>query len=69
MKKFLKKWLSDHGTTAMQVARTAGIEEPEQIWRVLHGRKSSPETLQQFSSTLRRVYGMTEQELKEAVSI
>jgi predicted transcriptional regulator len=66
--RFLKKWLSDRGTTALQVARTAGIEEPEQIWRVLHGRKSSPETLQQFADTLRRVYGMTEQELKEAIA-
>lgn len=68
MSRFLKKWLSDRGTTALQVARTAGIEEPEQIWRVLHGRKSSPETLQQFADTLRRVYGMTEQELKEAIA-
>lgn len=68
MRKFLKKWLSDHGTTAMQVARTAGIEEPEQIWRVLSGKKDRPETVQQFSSTLRRVYGMTEQELKEAIA-
>ena len=64
----MKKWLHEHGVTALQVARTAGIEEPEQIWRVLHGRKSSPETLQQFADTLRRVYGMTEQELKEAIA-
>ena len=68
MSRFLKKWLSDRGTTALQVARTAGIEEPEQIWRVLSGEKDRPETVQQFSNTLRRVYGMTEQELKEAIA-
>lgn len=68
MSKFLKKWLSDRGTTAVQVAKMAGIEKPERIWKVLSGERKLPETMQQFSNTLRRVYGMTEQELKEAIA-
>lgn len=69
MSKFLKKWLSDRGTTAVQVAKMAGIEKPELIWKVLSGRKELPETMQQFADTLLNVYGMTEAELKEAIAI
>lgn len=68
MSKFLKKWLSDRGTTAVQVAKMAGIEKPERIWKVLSGRKELPETMQQFADTLLNVYGMTEAELKEAIA-
>ena len=60
----MKTWLHEHGLTATQVAERAGLICKRDVWRMLSGRKPLDDELK---ATLIRVYGMTEQELKEAI--
>lgn len=59
----MKRWLTDHGLTAVQVADKAGVRIRD-LYDSLSGKRPVQPELQ---STLRSVYGMTEQEYREAV--
>ena len=70
MKREFRKWMTEHGVTAVQIAEKAEIEEPREIWHILSGRKKPPQgTFEKLHDTLIRVYGMSEAEYKEAVAI
>ena len=63
MKAAMKKWLHEHGVTALQVAERSEMPSQTEIWRMLRGeRKMHPS----FKETIIRIYGMTEAEWKEA---
>lgn len=62
MTKMLRKWLSDRGLTALDVARRSGIARRD-MYRILSGSKAVPFELKH---TLLRIYGMTDAEYKEA---
>ena len=59
----MKKFLHERGLTAVQVAERAGIPFPTDIWRMLSGGMPMHQNIKE---TLCRIYGMTEQEWKEA---
>ena len=63
MTKEMKKWLHDHGLTAVQVAERAGILVPD-IYRQLSGGMVPNPSLR---DTLCGVYGMTSAEYREAI--
>lgn len=63
MTKMLRTWLSDHGLTALDVARRSGIARRD-MYRILSGSKAVPYELKY---TLQRIYGMTDAEYKETV--
>lgn len=59
----MRGWLRDHGLTATQVADKAGVSHRD-LYDELNGKKPvEPE----LTTTLRRIYGMSEQEYREAV--
>lgn len=62
MTKMLRTWLSDHGLTALDVARRSGIARRD-MYRILSGSKAVPYELKY---TLKRIYGMTDAEFREA---
>ena len=59
----MRRWLTDHGLTAVQVADMAGIRIRD-LYDSLSGRRPVQSELR---TTLRSVYGMTEAEYREAV--
>lgn len=60
----MKHWLRDRGLCASHVARRAGVENYE-FYRMLGGHKPvAPEV----RYTLTVIFGMTEQEYKEALA-
>lgn len=63
MKAAMKKWLHEHGVTALRVAEHSEMPVPTDIWRMLSGeRKLHPA----FKETIISIYGMTDAEWKEA---
>lgn len=60
----MKTWLRDRGLCAVDVARRAGVTNYD-FYRMLRGQKPiAPEVHQ----TLTVIFGMTEQEYKEALA-
>ena len=59
----MKRWLHEHGLTAVQVAERAGILVPD-IYRQLSGGMTPDPSLR---DTLCGVYGMTAKEYQEAI--
>ena len=59
----MKKWLHDHGLTAVQVAERAGILVPD-MYRQLSGGMAPDPALR---DTLCGIYGMTSAEYREAI--
>ena len=60
----MKAWLRDRGLCAVDVARKAGIRYYD-FYRMIDGKKSiAPEV----HETLTNIFGMTEQEYKEALA-
>lgn len=59
----MRRWLTAHGLTAVQVADKAGVRIRD-LYDSLSGRRPVQPELQ---STLLGVYGMTEAEYREAV--
>lgn len=62
MTKMLRTWLSERGLTALDVARRSGIARRD-MYRILSGQKAVPFELKH---TLLRIYGMTDDEFREA---
>lgn len=60
----MKTWLRDRGLCAVDVARKAGIRYYD-FYRMLRGQK--PVTIE-VRQTLTGIFGMTEQEYKEALA-
>ena len=60
----MKHWLRDRGLCASQVARRAGVTNYD-FYRMLRGQK--PVTIE-VRQTLTNIFGMTEQEYKEALA-
>lgn len=59
----MKRWLHEHGLTAVETARKAGVLVPD-IYRQLRGTMPVDPALR---DTLCGVYGMTQREYKEAL--
>lgn len=59
----MKKWLHDHGLTAVQVAERAGILVPDMYRQLSGGMKPDPS----LRDTLCGIYGMTSAEYREAI--
>lgn len=58
----MRTWLSEHGLTALDVARRSGIAKRD-MYRIMSGQKAVPFELKH---TLLRIYGMTDAEFREA---
>lgn len=59
----MKRWLHEHGLTAVQVAERAGILVPD-MYRQLSGTMPVNPALR---DTLCGIYGMSEDEYREAI--
>ena len=60
----MKNWLHDHGLTAIETMRRAGIFNRHYFYRVLDGTYPAPKNLH---DTMCNVYGMSEEEWTEAI--
>ena len=60
----MKQWLHDHGITGLDVMRKAGIYNRHYFYRVINGTYPAPK---QLHDTLCCVFGMTEEEWREAM--